>query len=140
MDTDDWFESEKLHQAVQDENIGLIKELVAGGFDVNLFDDLDWTPLHYAVKAENFEIVKYLLNSGANVNAQNLENIGETPLSNVGGTCSLRMAKLLVSNGANVHAEGWMRLTAIDRAKKRKKPEGVDVYEYLVGVSKRHHG
>ena len=133
---DNWEENEKLHFAVMDKSIDNVKRLVEGGFPLENFDGCDKTPLHYAVEAENFEITHYLLEKGADVNAQNVEKCGDTPLGNVGASCSLRMAKLLVKFGANPATRGWMQLSAIDRAKERKKAEGVKVYEYFRKVLK----
>jgi len=133
---DDWYEREQLHFATQDGNIARVIELVESGVDIDAFDDLERTALHYAVEIEHFQIAQYLIENGANVNAQNLDKIGETPLSNVGDKCSLKMAKFLVKHGAIVDAKGWMGLSAINRAQKRKKTEGVKVYEYLLSAKK----
>jgi len=133
---DDWYEREQLHFAAQDGNIDRVTELVDSGVDIDMFDDLERTALHYAVEIEHYQIAHYLIKSGANVNAQNKDKIGETPLSNVADKCSLKMAKFLVKHGAIVEAKGWMGLSAIDRAKNRKKIEGVQVYEYLLGAKK----
>jgi len=80
---DDWYEKEQLHFAAQDRNIDRVKELIEYGVDIDTFDDLERTALHYAVEAENFEIADFLIKNGANVNSQNIDKIGETPLSNV---------------------------------------------------------
>ena len=129
---DDWEENEILHFAVKDENFDKVQAIVVSGAPIENFDDIDKTPLHYAVEQENYQIARYLLKQGANVDAQLEEKSGDTPLGNVAATCSLKMAKFLVKRGANPAAPGWMQLSAIDRAQKRKKPEGVRVYEYLV--------
>ena len=133
---EDWEEIEKLHFAVMDESFDNVKDLVENGVPIQNFDDCDKTPLHYAVEQENFQIAQYLIEHGADVNAQDIEKCGDTPLGNVGATCSLKMAKFLVKHGANPAAPGWMQLSAVHRAKNRKKPEGVEVYEFLVQHAK----
>ena len=107
---DDWYEREQLHFAAQDGNIDRVVELIESGVDIDSFDDLERTALHYAVEIEHFEISHYLITNGANVNAQDIEKIGETPLSNVADKCSLKMAKFLVKHGAIVEAKGWICL------------------------------
>jgi ankyrin repeat protein len=81
-----------------------------------------------------------LLSVGANVNAYDEGRIGETPLGAVAESCSYEMAKLLVDAGANPAIKGWMGLTAIYRAKQRKKTEGQSVYDLLIETAKRKFG
>ena len=131
---ENWEENEKLHFSVIENSIAEVKALVESGFSMENFDLSDKTPLHYAVEAENFQITRYLLEHGADVNAQEVEKCGNTPLGSVGATCSLKMAKLLVEFGANPATPGWMQISAVDRAKDRKKPEGIQVYEFFLEV------
>lgn len=133
---EDWEENEKLHFAVMENSIDEVKAIIESGASIENFDDCDKTPLHYAVEQENFQIAQYLIEHGANVNAQDIEKCGDTPLGNIGATCSLKMAKFLVNHGANPAAPGWMQLSAIHRAKDRKKQEGVEVYEFLLQSTK----
>jgi ankyrin repeat protein len=121
---DDWYEKEQLHFAASDGDLPRVKQLVESGDDVNLFDDLSYAPLHYAAKGEFFAVAQYLIAAGADVNAHDEEHIGETPLGAVAASCSYEMAKLLVDAGANPTIAGWMNLTALYRAKERKKEEG----------------
>ena len=130
---DDGFAREQLHFAARDGDLARVKQLVEAGYDVNAFDDgLNRTPLHYAAAGEFFAVADFLLSAGANINAHDEEHIGETPLGGVAASCSFEMAKLLIDAGANPTIPGWMGLTAIHRAKERKKPAGVKVYELLV--------
>jgi ankyrin repeat protein len=138
---DDWYQKEQLHFAARDGDLSRVKHLVESGYDVNALDDgLSYTPLHYSVEGEFFAVSSYLLSSGADVNAHDEERIGETPLGAAAASCSYEMAKLLVDAGANPAIQGWMGLTAIDRAKQRKKGEGQKVYDLLVETAKRKFG
>ena len=134
----DWQHREALHIAVQDGDLALVQKLVKDGRDINQFDEaLDRTPLHYAAEREDFAIACFLLSHGANVNARCEAHIGETPLGHVAAACSYEMAELLINAGANPTIPGWMQITALDRARERKKPEGRKVYEFLLDVAKR---
>jgi ankyrin repeat protein len=127
----DWYEREQLHFAAQDGDLARLQELVARGYPVNAFDDLGKTPLHYAAKNEHDDAVLFLIRSGADVNAHDQSVIGHTPLGEVAGNCSLRMARLLVEAGADPTIPGWMQLTALHRAQDRKRGDGPQVYELL---------
>ncbi|MFP4009912.1 MAG: hypothetical protein ACLFV6_18220, partial [Spirulinaceae cyanobacterium] len=60
---------------------------------------------------------------------------GDTPLGHVAQECSLAMAKVLLDAGANPLIPGMMQLTPLDRAERRKRPDGRKVYELLLGVA-----
>jgi ankyrin repeat protein len=128
---DEWFEKEQLHFAVQDGNLQRVKELISSGHSLNLIDGAGKTPLHYAAQNENFELAKVLIEAGADVNAHDETAITNSPLTDVAASCSLAMARLLISAGADPTISGWMHLNALDRAKTRKQGEGPDVYRLL---------
>ena len=129
---DNWFEKEQLHFAAQEGDLERAKELVGNGYDVNAIDEgLSFTPLHYAAENEHIEMMQFLLSVGADVNARKEEMAGETPLGHVAARCSYEVAELLIRAGANPIIPGWMQLTALYRAGKRKKEEGKRVYKLL---------
>jgi ankyrin repeat protein len=133
---EDWFERERLHRAADAGDLPAVQELLGGGCPVNAFDELGKTPLHYAVLGEHFAVVDYLLRKGADINAHDEQKIGDTPLGEAAGTCSLQMARLLVESGADPTVQGWMQLNALDRAKRRRHSEGTGsvgqaVYDFL---------
>ena len=120
-----------LHFAAGDGDLELVQTLIAFGHDLQAFDEMSWTPLHQAVSNRKHRVVEYLLSMGADVNAHEEEKIGETPLGNVAENCSYQMAKTLIDAGAYPTIPGWMMLTALDRAKERKKHEGKRAYKLL---------
>ena len=81
-DATPWSDSEVLFQAVLDENINLLKELLESGHSPNQMsnDDSLMTPLHYAADKGNLVITTLLLEYGANVNS--VDSDGNIPLMN----------------------------------------------------------
>jgi hypothetical protein len=82
-------------------------------------------------------VAAFLIDHGAAVNAQHEPSIGDTPLGEVAGSCSYKMASLLVAAGADPTMRGWMQLNALDRAKGRKRGDGPRVYALLVQSGSR---
>jgi ankyrin repeat protein len=121
---------------VQDGDLSCVQQLLNEGRDINAFDDLGKTPLHYAVEAERFAIVEYLLQHGADVNAHHEPTIGNTPLREVADRCSLRMAAMLIDAGADPMIPGWMQITALQVAERRKRGEGPEVYRLLLQAAR----
>lgn len=121
-----------------DGDLDRVISLVAAGYDVNAKDsDLALTPLHYAVQCEHLEVARFLLNAGADVNANDEATIGNTPLSEVAGECSIPMAELLLSAGADPLIPGWMQLNALHRASKRTDATGRKVYAILLAQTQK---
>lgn len=121
------YERELLHDAARSGNVEECRRLLDGGHQPSAFDELGKTPLHHAAEAQHLEVMKLLLDSGANVNAHDERVIGNTPLGEVAGNCSFEVAKLLIDSGADPTIPGWMKLTALDKAQARKRPEGLRV-------------
>ena len=128
---DDWYQAEKLHFAAMKGDVKRCAELIADGCDPNSFDQLGNTPLHYAARNEHLEVVELLIARGATVNAHHEPTMGNTPITEIAGFCSLKMAKMLLDAGADPTSRGWMQLNALDIAKERKRGDGPKVYELL---------
>jgi ankyrin repeat protein len=126
-----------LHDAALQGDVARITALLDEGGDPNAFDDMAFTPLHHAADKEHLQVVTVLLRRGADVNAHDESRIGDNPIGQVAGHCSLAMAQLLVDAGADPTIRGWMQLSALDRASERKKPEGRQVYDLLCKAAAR---
>ena len=131
------FEKDNMHFAAQDGDMLKVKELIEAGYPVNQFDEIGKTPLHYAAINEHMEVIRLLLDEGADVNAHKESYIGNTPLGEVAGSCSFDVAEILVEAGAVPTIPGWMQMTALHHAQRRKKPEGKKVYELLLKTARR---
>ena len=129
------FEAERIHWAVQEQDLDKVKELLASNVDINSFDQMGWTALHHAARDSNLEMMSFLLEHGADVNAQDLSQNEDTALGAVAAKCSFEVAKLLIDSGADPLRVGAIRLSALDHAKMRKDPEGKRVYELLLAAS-----
>ena len=129
-----------LHDAALTGDRELLADLLNRGADPNTFDDIGKTPLHYAAEREDAEMIRMLIAAGADVNAHDEATIGNTPLREIAERCSLAVATLLVDAGADPTIEGWMRLTALDKAQARKRGDGPAVYQLLVAAAKRLRG
>ncbi len=127
--------------AASEGEVARVKSLIEAGCDPNAIDeDLSFTSLHSAADAGHIDVVKFLLSAGADVNAHCEEKIGETPLGQVSSNCSFEMAETLIDAGADPTIPGWMQLTALDRARERKKPEGRRVFQLLLETAKQKFG
>jgi ankyrin repeat protein len=133
----DEFDQSDLHFAAQDGDLTRVQQLLADGRSPNAFDEISKTPLHYAAEAGHIDIMRVLLEAGADVNAHEEARIGNTPLGEVAGNCSLAVATFLVDSGADPRIPGWMQLTALHKAEERKGHEGQRVHALLKTVADR---
>ena len=136
-ETDQWFERERLHRAAADGDLEEVRRLIDAGYELDLFDDISYTPLHYAAKHGYVDVMQVLLSAGACVDARDEDRIGDTPLGAVSSNCSLTVAEILICAGADPEAPGWMQLTPLHHASARKRPEGAAVFELLSAAVKR---
>ena len=81
-DATPWSDSEVLFQAVLDDNVTLLRELLECNHSPNLHsnDESAMTPLHYAADRGNVVIARLLLEFGADVNS--VDSDGNIPLMN----------------------------------------------------------
>jgi len=119
-------DSTSLHAAAEAGNLEMVRlVLKAGGKRLaNRFDWLQRTPLMCAVERGSVEVVRELLDAGADVNAKEDARLSNTALRIATGEGTLEMVKVLVLAGADPMIPGRLMLTALDRARERRTPEG----------------
>jgi len=92
-----------LHIAVQNNNFGIVEELLANKADVSIEDLYGRTPLFYAQSAQ---VAEALILQKANPN--NADKWKTTALHRAAKRCYTDVVKILLKNGANVNAvDSW---------------------------------
>lgn len=91
---------------------------------VNKPDGEGHPPLVHAAQSGSAQAVAVLLSAGADPNANGSSDITETAIRAAVTCGSLEMVKLLLAAGADPLVRGRMGLTALDRARERRTPEG----------------
>lgn len=90
----------ELINAVKNNEINKVKELLNLEIDINFENENEITPLMKAVYYHNIEIVKLLISAGANLNLRNWEN--RTALIKALDFTNLDIAELLIEAGADI--------------------------------------
>jgi ankyrin repeat protein len=92
--------SNSIHEAAADGDIRLVKSLLSAGADINVMDELKYTPLHRAAMNGHYEIAKLLVAAGADVDA--VDSQDQTPLYKAVKAGNKDIAGLLVKNRAYI--------------------------------------
>src|SRR5687767_11572615 len=101
--------SDRLFQAVRNNDLAFLKAELTKGAEVNTRDRRGSTLLMHAAAFGSSEAVKLLLDSGADVNAKN--GVDASPL--LWGAGDPAKAKLLIEKGANVNATSKLGRTPL---------------------------
>jgi ankyrin repeat protein len=106
-----------VHQAAANGYTEALRELLRadGRVALNLFDDVGRTPLICAVANERLLEASLLLDG--DVNVHDSETISNTALSYAVENANVAMVELLLRCGADPTVQGWMQLSALDRAR-----------------------
>ena len=83
-----------IHEAASDGDTESVKKHLALGTDINLKDELGWTPLHWASSKVHNKTSKFLIKMGAEVNIVNKD--GLSPLD----YAENEMFGILIDHGA----------------------------------------
>jgi cytohesin len=105
-DAPDPEESQTLAQAIVQNDVGLVRQLVGADVDVN-GQVFGATPLHLSAEYGRSEIAQLLLDRGAEVDS--IDNLGRTPLLWAATNRHAEVAQLLLSHGADVNRDDPLR-------------------------------
>lgn len=95
-------QTKRIYQAVTENNVDLVKELISKGQDINeRMNGSKQTPLMQAVLGGHFLVAKALLELGADVTVE--EKDGYTPLHGAGFQGRAEIARLLLQHGIPIH-------------------------------------
>ena len=106
-------EENPLMNAVMDNDIDAVREIILSCANINFQDKDGYTPLMRAIRRGNSEIAKLLIRSGADVNAET--PYGSTALMDA--ICfgsNTEIAKLLIDRGANIYVKDMLGKTLLD--------------------------
>jgi len=92
-----------IHRAACLGDLACVEALLEQGTDIDVKDDMGWTPLYWAASMGQEEVGEFLLSKGAQAD---IKTGGErTPLHQAAYSGSLRLVELLVSKGTDVNAK-----------------------------------
>lgn len=108
-----------VHQAAALGYTEALRELLRadGAVALSVFDDIGRTPLICAVQNGRLLEASLLLEAGADVNVHDSETMSNTALSYAVEDGNPALVELLLRYGADPTIQGWMQLSALDRAR-----------------------
>jgi len=119
-------EANSLHTAVRDNNLGKVKELLAGTEGRTLRegrDEVGKTPLLLATELNRVEAARALIEAGADVNAKDAKQ--DSPYLLAGASGHMEILKLTLSHGADLKSTNRYGGTALIPAAERGHVEVV---------------
>jgi ankyrin len=111
-----------LHWAVYNDNIDLVRRLLAAGAEPNAVNAYGALPMTEAATIGNAEVIEALLRAGADVESKGAD--GQTALMILARSSNVDGARVLLAAGADVNArERWRGQTALMWAAAQGQPE-----------------
>ena len=101
-----------LHYAADSNNLDLANLLIKYKANVDIQNNIQWTPLNVAVFKDNFEVAELLVKNKANIHIADHNNI--EPLHHAAGNLNLKIMNLLVNHGADFLDKGKCEFTTLE--------------------------
>ena len=118
-------QAHELSDAVLQDDVGKVKQLIKAGADLQVLDDRSNRngryPLNWAAWQNNVDIINALLDAGADINKANLT--GFTALHHAIENGSKEAAALLIKRGANLNAVNRNGMTPLQFAEAKGNQE-----------------
>ena len=89
-----------IYNAVLNQKIDMVEQLINLNADVNVTDASSVTPLHHAISSQNNDIIGLLIQKGAHLDSQTIDGLTPLHIAVIDG--SEESAKLLIDSGASV--------------------------------------
>ena len=105
-----------LLNAVRNNNLEMVRNLISRGVNINAKDKDGCTALHIAVQNNDEEIVKILISQGIDINSKTDD--GKTPLHYASEFNRVEIARFLISHGAHINAKDKNGYTCLHFAAK----------------------
>lgn len=100
---------EDFFRALENDNVGVVSELLGKGFDPNTPDERGQSPLLLALRGESFKVATVLLaQPGLKLDAAN--SVGETALMMAALRGQFEWLQRLLERGARINKDGWTPL------------------------------
>lgn len=106
-------------------DLAQVKSYLDQGVDVNVKDELGWTPLIWAVSMSREDVVELLLAHGAEVKMETEDGI--VPICNAASKKSKRAIELLIAHGADVNVSDGKGGTPLYWAAMYDNPAGIEL-------------
>ena len=104
-----------IYNAVLNQKIDMVEQLINLNADVNVKDAASVTPLHHAISSQNNDIIRLLIQKGAHLENKTVDGLTPLHIAVIDG--SEESAKLLIDSGASVsgHVNIWRNTAGILR-------------------------
>jgi hypothetical protein len=128
MRKEEIIQEDKLFEAIEEDNLAAVKQLIEQKVNINAFYWVMETPLNYAIeRKKSADLIIYLLKNKANPNLQDVN--GHTPL--FGAIENPELITLLLQHGADPNVIDNCRMTPLLCATDYTRIHGKKIYECI---------
>ena len=115
-----------IYNAVLNQKIDMVEQLINLNTDVNVKDASSVMPLHHAISSQNNDIIKMLIQKGASLEDKTIDGLTPLHIAVIDGT--EESAKLLIDSGASVSVTSTHGETPLHFAAELNCPRKVQIF------------